>query len=85
MIAAMASDGLVACECTTESVDSQKFFDFVGGCLIPHMHSFDGTSPKSIVILDNCSIHRVPGNQDSVCSSWNMFFSFPHIVQTITP
>ena len=60
VIAAMASDGLVVCECTTGSVDSQKFFDFVRGCLIPHMHTFDGTSPKSIVILDNCSIHRVP-------------------------
>lgn len=23
------------------------------------MHSFDGTSPKSIVIMDNCSIHHV--------------------------
>ena len=60
VIAAMASDGLVACECTTGSVDSQKFFDFVRGSLIPHMHSFDGSSPKSIVIMDNCSIHRVP-------------------------
>lgn len=59
VIAAIASDGLVACECTTGSVDSQKFFDFVRGSLIPQMHTFDGSSPKSIVILDNCSIHRV--------------------------
>ena len=29
------SNGLVACECTT---GSQKFFDFVRGSLIPHMH-----------------------------------------------
>ena len=34
--------------------------DFVRGSLIPNMHPFDGTSSKSIAILDNCSIHHVP-------------------------
>lgn len=60
MITAIATDGLVACECTTSTVDSEIFFNFVRGSLIPQMHPFDGSSPKSIVILDNCSIHRVP-------------------------
>ena len=23
------------------------------------MHAFDGSSPRSILVLDNCSIHRV--------------------------
>ena len=36
---------------------SQQFF--VRGSLIPMMHSFDGSAPKSIAVLDNCSIHHV--------------------------
>ena len=41
------------------SVDSQVFYDFIRGDLIPQMNPFDGSSPKSIVIMDNCAIHHV--------------------------
>ena len=37
-----------------------KFVDFVRGTLIPNMNAFDGTSSKSVVVMDNCSIHHVP-------------------------
>jgi hypothetical protein len=30
-----------------------------GSGLIPQMNAFDGVSAKSIVIMDNCSIHHV--------------------------
>ena len=60
VITAISADGLVACECSTTTVDSEKFYDFIRAFVIPQMHAFDGTSPKSIVIMDNCSIHRVP-------------------------
>ena len=60
-IAAIAADGLVAIsEPTSSTLDSESFFDFIRGSLIPQMNSFDGSSPKSIVIMDNCTIHRVP-------------------------
>lgn len=36
-----------------------KFFDYVRGSLIPEMLPFDGENPKSIAVLDNCSIHHV--------------------------
>ena len=35
------------------------FYNFVRGSLIPNMNPFDGSSPKSIVVMDNCSIHHV--------------------------
>lgn len=35
-------------------------FNFISGSLIPQMHPFDGSSSKSIVIMDNCTIHHVP-------------------------
>ena len=58
-IAAIATDGLVALELTAETVNSDFFFDYIRGSLIPQMNQFDGVSPKSIVIMDNCSIHHV--------------------------
>lgn len=58
-IAAISSAGLIAVELTTNSVNGDKFFDFVRGSLIPEMQPFDGHSPCSIVVLDNCSIHHI--------------------------
>lgn len=58
-IAAIATDGLVCVEVTRQKVNSDILFDFLRGSLIPYMVPFDGTSPKSIVIMDNCSIHHV--------------------------
>ena len=57
-IAAIACDGLIALEATTTTVDAQIFFDFVRGSLIPNMLPFDGSSPRSVAVMDNCSIHH---------------------------
>ena len=51
-VAAISCDGLTA-------VEFNFFYDFVRGSLIPMMHSFDGSTPMSIAVLDNCSIHHV--------------------------
>ena len=59
-VAAISTDGLIALDLKSSgSVNSDFFYDFVRGSLIPQMHPFDGSSPKSIVIMDNCSIHHV--------------------------
>lgn len=59
-IAAICTEGLVALELKSgSSVDSQVFYDFIRGDLIPQMNPFDGSSPKSIVIMDNCAVHHV--------------------------
>ena len=50
---------MVGVELTTGSVDGNKFVDFVRGTLIPNMRPFDGINERSIVIMDNCSIHHV--------------------------
>lgn len=39
-------------------MNSDTFFDFVRGSLIPEMLPFDGSNPCSIAVLDNCSIHH---------------------------
>ena len=58
-ISAMSTEGIVVIELTNDSVNGEKFFDFVHGSLIPEMLPFDGYSPKSIAVMDNCSIHHV--------------------------
>lgn len=58
-IAAIATDGLVSLQLTTGTVNSDIFYDFIRGSVIPQMNPFDGCSPKSIVIMDNCTIHHV--------------------------
>ena len=44
-IAAIAIDGLLALNLTTETVNSDIFYDFIGGSLIPQMRQFDGSNP----------------------------------------
>lgn len=56
-IAAISSTGVVDVHMTTESVNGDTFFDFVRGSLIPNMLPYP--NPKSIIIMDNCSIHHV--------------------------
>ena len=58
-ISAIAADGPVAIELRKGSVDSEHFYDFIRGSLIPQMYPFDGSSPKSIVIMDDCSVRHV--------------------------
>ena len=64
----MSTEGIIAYECFTGTLDSSRFFDFVRGTLIAQMHSFDGSSPQSILIMDNCSVHHVQEIQDLLAS-----------------
>ena len=41
------------------TVNGDTFADFVCGTLIPEMEPFDGSVKKSVIIMDNCSIHHV--------------------------
>ena len=57
-IAAISCKGLVGVELTTGSVNSGRFLEFVQDTLIPEIQPFDGSRRRSIVIMDNCSIHH---------------------------
>lgn len=55
---------MLGVELSTDSVNGEKFYDFVPGTLISEMLPFDGTSPRSIAIMDNCSIHHMQDVSD---------------------
>ena len=44
---------------TTGTVNSENFSDFVRGDLLPNLQPYDGTNERSVLIMDNCSIHHV--------------------------
>ena len=58
-IAAMCMDGIIDVHITTGSVDGETFCEFIERCLQPQLLPYDGTNPRSVVILDNASIHHV--------------------------
>ena len=58
IIAALSTDGMVTYELKKGTVNGEDFLDFVHGSLIPNMLPFDGENPRSIVVMDNCSIHH---------------------------
>ena len=57
-IIGICTTGVIALETTTSSVNADIFFDFVRGTLIPNMQQFNGTNSRSIVVMDNLSVHR---------------------------
>ena len=40
-------------------MDGETFCEFIERCLQPQLLPYDGTNPRSVVILDNASIHLI--------------------------
>ena len=61
VIAAMSSQGLIALQFTSRTVDGDVFHAFLSADLVPNTVSYDGSSPLSVVVMDNsyCSVHHV--------------------------
>lgn len=59
-ISSMSMSGILDLAITTQSVDGEAFISFVERNLLPHLLPFNGVNEKSVVILDNASIHHVP-------------------------
>jgi len=60
VIAAMSlTEGIFSTEITNTTVSGDTFYDFVRGSLIPNMLPFDGVNERSVVVMDNCSIHHI--------------------------
>ena len=43
---------------TTSSVNADTFLDFARGTLILNMQQFNGTNPRSVVVMDILSVHQ---------------------------
>ena len=58
-VAAMDMNGVICVDSTTASLNGDVFCDFLECSLLPQLLPFNGTNPRSIVFLDNASIHHV--------------------------
>ena len=58
IIAAMCIDGILDVYITDKTVNSETFCTFLEQCLLPHLLPFNGVNPRSVVIMDNASIHH---------------------------
>ena len=76
-VAGICSTGLVSVGLKTGTFNGERFYDFVHGSLIPNMLPFNGQNPRSIAILDNCSIHHVQTVTDLFRDAGILVLSLP--------
>ena len=51
-------DGMLDILISTENVDANVFCEYIERCLLPHLLPFNSINPRSVVVLDNASIHH---------------------------
>lgn len=63
-IACMSIQGILDVKIVKGTSNGDIFYEFLHSNLLPHLMPFDGRNPHSVVVLDNCSIHRITEVQD---------------------
>ena len=61
-ITVMSMEGIHDVQLVEGSVNGDKFEEFVTEALIPIFNPFDGTNPRLVVVMDNCSVHHMDIN-----------------------
>lgn len=83
-ISAISTDGIMGLHLTQGNVNSEIFCDFLTS-LIPEMEAFDGSLKKSIIIMDNCSIHHTYAVQSLLQSVGILIFYLPPYSPDLNP
>ena len=84
-IAAMTIDGILDVYITSESVDGFTFERFIERCILPHLLPYNGTNPRSVVIMDNASIHNIQPAVDLITSSGALLIFLPPYSPDLMP
>ena len=58
-IPVLSLDGIHDVLITEGTMNGKRFTRFVRDVLLPHLNPFNGINPRSVVIMDNASIHHV--------------------------
>ena len=75
-IAALSTEGVVAIESHMGTTNAEIFAEFIHGS--PQLQSYDGESPRSVVIMDNCRIHHTQPVQDLFTEARILIFLPPY-------
>ena len=63
---------------TTETVDGERFEQFLCQCILPIILPFDGNNPRSVVVMDNASIHHLDRVNDIITGVGAQLVFLPH-------
>ena len=55
----MSTRGIEDVNIYEQNINGTIFSNFVAKSLVPILQPFDGQSPRSVVVMDNASIHHV--------------------------
>ena len=58
-LAFMSVNGLIDVSNVKGTTDGDTFYDFVQKHLLPQLLPFNGINPRSVVVMDNCSVHHI--------------------------
>ena len=66
VIAAMTINGVACLQVVHGTVTGDIFLEFTQTKLLPCLMNFNGINDNSVVVMDNCSVHHVPGVASSI-------------------
>ena len=66
-------------------MDGNHFCDYIERSVLPAMMPFDGVNPRSILIMDNASIHHVQQVQDLVDNAGCLLWFLPAYSPDMNP
>ena len=84
-IAAMSTDGVEDAYIAAGNVNRIEFLRFVRKSLLPILLPFNGTNPKSIVVMDNLSVHHCQEIIDCISSAGALVRFLPPYSPDFTP
>ena len=84
-ITAMSVDGIVAYDLTASTVNGEKFLDFLRATLVPEMMPYNGSNPRSILVMDNCTIHHISDVIDFLLSVGILVIYLPPYSPDLNP
>ena len=70
---------------TCGTTNGETFKDFIERSLLPHLMPFDGTNPRSVVILDNASVHHCDGTVELIESAGALVIFLPPYSPDLNP
>ena len=65
-IPVMTTRGIEGVYTSTETINGEKFEEFLCQCLLPNIIPYDGVNPRSVVVMDNASIHHMERVQNII-------------------
>lgn len=84
-IGIMCIDGMLDVYVTDGTVNGDIFYSFVERCLLPQLLPFNGTNPRSVVVMDNAAIHHVQNVVELIESTGAMVEFLPPYSPDLNP